>query len=122
MKFNKDILAAAKENEYFRQVLVTGKHSQVVLMSIPPHGEIGKEVHNVDQLVFCAEGEGEAVLDSEASAFLPGYLTFVPAGTWHNFYNTGNADLKIVTAYAPPEHPDGTIHKTKEEADKAEKN
>lgn len=121
MNFNQDIIELAKKNANFRRVLVTGKNSQLVLMSIPPKGEIGKEVHEkVDQVLCFVEGEGEAVLDDEVSSVIPGFVTFVPAGTWHNFYNTGETDLKLYTLYAPPQHPDGTIHQTKAEADAAE--
>jgi len=121
MIFNQDIVDLAKKNTNFRQVLVTGKNSQLVLMSISPKGEIGKEVHNnVDQILCFIEGEGEAVLDDEVSSVIPGFVTFVPAGTWHNFYNTGETDLKLYTIYAPPQHKDGTIHKTKEDAEQAE--
>lgn len=123
MQFHEDILKISKENSFFRKVLATGQHSQVVVMSIPPKGEIGNEVHEgVDQVLVCVEGEGEVVLDNkEVSAFLPGTLTFVPAGTWHNFLNTGNYDLKIFTIYSPPQHAPGTVHKTKAEADEAER-
>lgn len=120
MQFNQDIIDLAKKNTNFRQVLVTGKNSQLVLMSIPPKGEIGKEVHQVDQVLCFVEGEGEAVLDDEVSSVIPGFVTFVPAGTWHNFYNTGETDLKLYTIYAPPQHADGTVHKTKADAEKAE--
>ena len=102
-------------------MLHTGEHSQIVAMSIPVGGDIGEEVHpNTDQMLFFVDGEGEAILDGETRKVEEHDVVFVPAGTRHNFKNTGDEDLKLFTVYAPPEHPDGTIHKTKEEAQKAE--
>lgn len=119
--FNEDILALAMRNTFFRQVLSTGPHAQVVVMSIPPAGEIGEEVHtDVDQILVFVAGEGAAILDGERSAVSPGRLVHVPAGTRHNFVNTGTVDLKLYTVYAPPEHAPGTIHRTKAEADAEE--
>jgi mannose-6-phosphate isomerase-like protein (cupin superfamily) len=120
MPFNEDIVKRAKANSYFREVLATGPHSQVVVMSIPPGGDIGEEVHDdVDQTLVFVEGEGEAILDGEKSAVGVDRLVHVPAGTRHNFVNTGKVDLRLYTIYAPPEHKPGTIHKTKAEADAA---
>ncbi len=119
--FNEDILALATENAYFRRVLSTGPHAQVVVMSIPPAGEIGEEVHtDVDQILVFVTGEGAAVLDGERSHVSPGRLVHVPAGTLHNVVNTGSVDLKLYTVYAPPEHAPGTVHRTKTEADAEE--
>lgn len=119
--FNEDILALAMRNTFFRQVLSTGPHAQVVVMSIPPAGEIGEEVHtDVDQILVFVAGEGAAILDGERSLVSPGRLVHVPAGTRHNFVNTGPIDLKLYTVYAPPEHAPGTIHRTKAEADAEE--
>lgn len=118
MAFNIDIVAAAKANTFFRQVLSTGKHAQVVVMSIPPGGEIGEEVHeHVDQVLAFVEGEGVAILEGVESAVGPDRLVHVPAGMRHNFVNRGSADLRLFTVYAPPQHAPGTIHKTKAEAD-----
>jgi mannose-6-phosphate isomerase-like protein (cupin superfamily) len=118
--FNVDIVKQARANSYFREVLATGPHCQVVVMSIPPGGEIGSEVHSdVDQVLVFVQGEGEAILDGEKSAVGPDRLVHVPAGTRHNFVNTGKGDLRLYTIYAPPEHKPGTIHKTKAEADAA---
>ena len=120
MSFNEDIVKRAKANSYFREVLATGPHSQVVVMSIPPGGDIGEEVHDdVDQTLVFVEGEGQAILDGHKSAVSVDRLVYVPAGTRHNFVNTGNVDLRLYTIYAPPEHKPGTIHKTKAEADAA---
>ena len=120
MAFNEDIVKRAKANSYFREVLATGPHSQVVVMSIPPGGDIGEEVHDdVDQTLVFVEGEGQAILDGYKSAVSVDRLVYVPAGTRHNFVNTGNVDLRLYTIYAPPEHKPGTIYKTKAEADAA---
>ena len=119
--FNADILAAARENTDFRRVLATGDHSQIVVMTIEPDSEIGEEVHgHVDQVLVFVAGEGEAVIDGESGPVRPGHLTYVPAGTRHNFINKGDTPLKLYTVYAPPEHEPGTVHHTKAEADAAE--
>ncbi len=116
--FNEDILARAKRNSLFREVLSTGPHAQVVVMSIPPAGEIGEEVHDdVDQVLVFVEGEGVAVLEGKRSRVSPGRLVHVPAGMRHNFVNEGSVGLKLYTVYAPPQHAPGTIHRTKAEAD-----
>jgi len=118
--FIHDLKEKAKANTYFRQVLSTGKHSQIVVMSIPEGGEIGEEVHpDTDQVLYFVDGEGKAVLDGEEIPFEKHDTFLVQAGTRHNFINTGSEDLKIITAYSPPHHPDGTIHKTKAEAEAA---
>jgi mannose-6-phosphate isomerase-like protein (cupin superfamily) len=122
MPFSEDILARAKRNSFFREVVSTGPHAQVVVMSIPPVGEIGEEVHHdVDQVLVFVEGEGVAVLEGERSPVSPGRLVHVPAGTRHNFVNEGSVDLKLYTVYTAPKHAPGTIHRTKAEADADEK-
>jgi mannose-6-phosphate isomerase-like protein (cupin superfamily) len=110
----------ARENPNFRETLATGEFSQIVLMTLQPGEEIGEEVHEGDQILLFVEGEGEAVIEGETSPVRSNDLVFVPAGTRHNFVNTGAGPLRIVTVYAPPEHPDGTVHRTKAEADAAE--
>jgi mannose-6-phosphate isomerase-like protein (cupin superfamily) len=110
----------AGQNDYFRQTVVTGEHAQVVVMTIQPGEDIGEETHEGDQILFFVEGECEAVLDGQSSHAGPGDMVFVPAGTLHNFINTGSEPLRLVTTYAPPEHPDGTVHRTKAEAEAAE--
>ena len=118
MAFNVDIVAATKANTFFRQVLSTGPHAQVVVMTIPVGGEIGEEVHEgVDQILAFVEGEGVAILDGEESPVGSDRLVHVPAGTRHNFVNRGSVELRLFTVYAPPEHAPGTIHRTKAEAD-----
>ncbi|PIT89121.1 MAG: cupin domain-containing protein [Candidatus Levybacteria bacterium CG10_big_fil_rev_8_21_14_0_10_36_7] len=117
----KNIIQKAKENTFFRQVLETGDKTQIVIMSIPKGGEIGEEVHpDNDQVLFLAEGQGETILNEQKTAFEQGDIVLVRAGIKHNFVNTGEKDLKIITTYSPSHHPAGTVHKTKEEADKAE--
>jgi len=121
MAFNEDIAQRAARNPFFREVLATGPHAQIVVMNIPPGGEIGAETHaHVDQVLIFVSGEGVAVLDGERSVVGPGRLVLVPAGTLHNFINTGTTDLHLYTIYAPPQHAPGTIHRTKAEADAAE--
>ena len=121
MDLKTDIRRLARENEDFRREVITGPHSQVVLMSVEPGSEIGDEVHeDVDQVLVFVDGTGEAVVDGQTSGVEPGDMVFVPAGTRHNFVNRGDAPLKLYTVYSPPEHPAGTVHHTKEEADAAE--
>ena len=118
MGLNIDIVAAAKANTHFRQVLSTGANAQVVVMSIPPGGEIGEEVHDhVDQVLAFVEGEGVAIMAGVESRVGPDRLVHVPAGTLHNVVNRGSGDLRLYTVYAPPQHAVGTIHRTKAEAD-----
>ena len=89
MRFNEDIMERARRNTYFREVVVTGSHSQVVVMSIPIGGEVGLETHDaVDQVLVFVSGEGVAILDGERSPVTPGRLVDVPAGTEHNILNT----------------------------------
>lgn len=116
--FNDDILARARRNSFFREVLTTGPHAQVVVMSLPPAGEIGEEIHDdVDQVLVFVEGRGVAVLDGLRSEVSPGRLVLVPAGVRHNFVNEDPVDLKLYTVYTGPKHAPGTIHRTKAEAD-----
>jgi mannose-6-phosphate isomerase-like protein (cupin superfamily) len=118
MAFNVDIVGAAKANTFFRRVLSTGANAQVVVMSIPPGGEIGEETHeHVDQVLAFVEGKGVATLDGQESPVGPDRLVHVPAGTRHNFVNAGSGDLRLYTVYAPPQHAPGTIHRTKADAD-----
>lgn len=107
-----------QSNNYFREVLFTAPHSQLVVMSLAPGEEIGEEVHaEVDQFLRIEAGEGKAVLDGEETVIGDGVAVVVPAGVRHNFINTSSsASLKLYTIYSPAEHRDGTIHKTKVEA------
>ncbi len=118
---NDDIVARARQNDAFRREVITGQHSQVVLMTIPPGGEIVDEVHEgIDQVLLFVEGEAEAVVGGETSRVGPNQIVVVPGGTRHNFVNVGGEPLRLVTFYAPPDHAPGTVHATKEEADAAE--
>lgn len=119
--FNGDIVERTKRNPYFREVLATGRHLQVVVMSIPPGAEIGEEVHSdIDQLLVFVSGEGTAILDGKSSKVRPDRLVHVPAGMRHNFINSGPTDLRLYTVYGPPQHRPGTVHRTKAQADAAE--
>lgn len=105
-------------NDDFRHVLFTGKLSQLVVMRIPPGGEIGEETHDhVEQTLYFQSGTGEAILNGETFPVAPGDVFVVTPGTKHNFKNTGSEPLKVATVYAPPNHIDGRIHRTKADAD-----
>jgi mannose-6-phosphate isomerase-like protein (cupin superfamily) len=111
-------------NGYFRQVLFTAKHAQLVVMCLQPGEDIGDEVHpGVDQFFRIERGEAKFVFDEkEESLAHDGDGVVVPAGTYHNVINASKtAQLKLYTIYSPPNHPDGTVHKTKAEAEAAEK-
>ena len=110
----------AGQNEAFRRVIETGDHAQLVVMTIQPGEEIGEETHDGDQILLFVEGEGEAILEGQPSPVGAEDYVFVPAGMVHNFVNTSDGPLRLVSIYAPPEHPHGTVHQTKAEADAAE--
>jgi len=105
-------------NTFFRQVLFTAPHSQLVVMCLQPNENIGVEVHqNVDQFFRIEEGEGKVVLNGEEHPIKNGDAVVVPAGTQHNVINTSaEKQLKLYTIYSPAQHKDGTVHKTKAEA------
>ena len=108
-------------NDFFRQVIFTAPHSQLVLMSLKPKEEIGEEIHDVDQFFRFEEGEGKVVIDGEETEVKDGWAMVVPAGAKHNVINTSETEsLKLYTIYSPANHSDGTIHKTKAEALAAE--
>ena len=115
----KDTLA----NENFRQVLYTAPNLQLVLMTLQPGEEIGMETHDHGDQFFRVEGgEGEAILDGETHRLADGDIVVIPAGTEHNIVNTSTSEaLRVYTIYTPPEHPDGTVHRTKAEADEHER-
>ena len=115
------IATVAEQSADFRRVLWTGGHIQLVIMTIPPGGEIGSEVHaDTDQILTFVSGTGEADVAGQTKPVAQGDLVVVPAGTRHNFRNTGVNPLVLYTVYGPPEHADGTVHATKAEADAAE--
>jgi mannose-6-phosphate isomerase-like protein (cupin superfamily) len=110
------------KNENFRKVLFTGKHSQLVVMSLKPGEEIGTEVHeSVDQFFRIEVGKAKFIVDGKETIVADDEAFIVPAGSQHNVINTGNKVLKLYTIYSPANHPDGTIHKTKREAEEYEK-
>lgn len=116
--FTGDIHQLTRDNNNFRKVLFTTKISQLVVMSIPADEEIGEEVHKgIDQILTIVEGEGETVLEGKKSAVKAGSVIVVPAGMKHNVITKGKKALKLYTMYAPPDHKDGTIHRTKEDAE-----
>ena len=115
------IATVAEQSADFRRVLWTGEHTQLVIMTIPVGGEIGLETHDEnDQILAFVSGTGEARVGGETRAVTQGDLVVVPAGTGHNFVNTGVNPLVLSTVYGPPDHADGVVHATKEEADAAE--
>jgi mannose-6-phosphate isomerase-like protein (cupin superfamily) len=115
------IATEAEKSSDFRRVLWTGQHTQLVIMTIPPGGEIGEETHEEnDQILTFVSGVGEAVVSGRTRKVAAGDLVVVPAGTKHNFTNSGPNPLVLYTVYGPPEHADGAVHRTKEEADAAE--
>ena len=119
--FVDNIEEKTEQNNFFRQVLYTGKHTQLVVMSLLPGEEIGMEVHpQVDQFFRIEEGRAKVVIDGEEHEVDEGFAIIVPAGSQHNVINTGSNPLKLYTLYSPPNHPDGTIHRTRAEAMAAE--
>ena len=118
--FVTDIEQDTLENKTFRTVLYTGSYMQLVVMSIKPGEEIGMEMHGQDQFVRIEAGKGKVILDEKEHEIADGSAVVVPAGTHHNFINTGEEDLKLYTLYATPHHKDGVVHKTKEDAEKEE--
>jgi len=110
-------------NDHFREVLYTAGHSQLVVMTIQPGDEIGLERHEGhDQFIRVEAGEGVAILDGERHALEDGSAVVIPSGTEHNVINTSRTEpLRLYTIYSPPEHPDGTVHRTKAEADEYER-
>ena len=111
------------DNTCFREVLFTGPHAQLVVMALGPGEEIGMETHaDVDQFIRGEAGRGTAILDGKEHTLEDGSAIVIPAGTKHNIINASRSEpLKLYTLYSPPEHPEGTIHKTKAEADAYER-
>lgn len=107
------------QNDYFREVLFTSQHSQLVVMSLNPNEEIGIEIHEiVDQFIRIEQGEGKAILNGEEYLISDGFAIVIPAGVEHNILNTSSEKkMKLYTVYSPAHHKDKTIHKTKQEAE-----
>lgn len=119
MSYITNIINETNTNSFFRKVLFTGQKSQLVVMDIPPGGEIGEETHeHVEQTLFFLSGSGKAIINGEEKPIGAGDVAVITPGTRHNFVNTGTESLKVYTVYAPPNHIDGRIHKTKADADK----
>jgi mannose-6-phosphate isomerase-like protein (cupin superfamily) len=126
--FTININEATKQNNTFRTALWTGRHLQVTLMRINVGADIGLEIHpNVDQFLRIEQGQGivkmgktKDRLDYQAMVS-DDFAIMIPAGTWHNVINTGSMPLKLYSIYAPPQHPKGTVHQTKADAEAAEK-
>lgn len=115
------IATTAEQSADFRRVLWTGAHTQLVVMTIPVDGEIGEETHDdTDQILTIVSGTGQARVSGATRAIAQGDLVVVPAGRSHNIVNTGPNPLVLYTVYGPPEHADGAVHATKDEADAAE--
>jgi mannose-6-phosphate isomerase-like protein (cupin superfamily) len=114
---------ATLDNDYFRQVLFTGEHLQLVVMCLQPGEEIGNEVHpTVDQFFRIEEGDARFVFNGKEEHLVHASdAVVVSAGTYHNVINVSSTQpLRLYTIYTPPQHPDGTVHKTKAEAEAAE--
>ena len=122
-----DIEDATLANDTFRTVLFTGQNLQLTVMRLGPGEEIGVEMHDhLDQFIRIEEGMARVTMGpsedevSETHEVEDDWAVIIPGGTWHNVINTGEGDLKLYSLYTPPEHPDGTVHRTKAEADAAE--
>lgn len=118
MSYTGNIIKETQENSFFRKVVFTGLKSQLVVMDIKPGEDIGEETHpHVEQTLFILSGEGKSVLDGVETPYVAGDAVVVTPGTKHNFVNTGTLSMKIFTIYAPANHIDGRVHKTKQEAE-----
>jgi len=117
--FNTNIEKATLENENYRKVLYTSKHSQLVLMSLKPNEEIGMEVHpDNDQFFRFEKGQGKCVIDGNEYEVKDGSAIVVPAGARHNVINISDTEeLKLYTIYSPAHHKDGVVRATKAEAE-----
>ena len=122
-----DIEDATLTNDTFRTVLFTGENLQLTVMRLQPGEEIGVEMHDhLDQFIRIEQGRARITIGpsedevSETHELEDDWAVVIPGGTWHNVVNTGDGDLRLYSIYTPPEHPDGTVHRTKAEADAAE--
>jgi mannose-6-phosphate isomerase-like protein (cupin superfamily) len=123
-----DIERATLDNDTFRTVLFTGEHTQLTVMRLGRGEDIGREAHDhIDQFIRIEQGSARVELGASEDRVDETYevgddwAVIVPAGVWHNVVNTGDGELKLYSLYSPPEHPDGTVHKTKTEAEEAER-
>jgi mannose-6-phosphate isomerase-like protein (cupin superfamily) len=116
--FVQNIESLSLKNNDFRRVIYTTERSQLVLMMLQPHEEIGMEMHeDIDQFFRVEEGKGEAILNEVHHKLEDGSAVLVPAGVHHNIVNTGDRPLKLYTLYTPPNHRDGVVHHTRAEAE-----
>jgi mannose-6-phosphate isomerase-like protein (cupin superfamily) len=121
-----DVERTTLDNETFRTVVFTGEHTQLTVMRLGPGEDIGREVHpHIDQFLRIEQGQGRVELGrteevDETYDVEDDWAIIVPAGVWHNVVNTGSNELKLYSLYSPPEHPDGTVHRTKADAERAE--
>ncbi len=122
--FIDDIEHATLENPHFRQVLFTGDRLQLTVMTIPVGGEVGLEMHDhLDQFIRIESGSAKVTFGpsegevTETHDVGDDWAVIIPGGTWHNVINTGDQPLSLYSLYSPPEHPAGTIHETKADAD-----
>lgn len=120
--YSVNIETTTLENETFRTVLYTAPRCQLVVMTLRPGEDIGMETHeDGDQFIRVEAGDGEAILDGERHSLSDGTALVIPAGTEHDIINRSTTKaLRLYTVYAPPQHADGTIHRTKADAAKAE--
>jgi mannose-6-phosphate isomerase-like protein (cupin superfamily) len=123
-----DIEKATLDNDTFRTVLFTGEHTQLTVMRLGPGEDIGREAHHDrDQFLRIEQGRARLELGTaedrvdETHEVEDDWAIIIPAGVWHNVVNTGEGELKLYSLYSPPEHPDGTVHRTKAEAEEAER-
>jgi len=115
--FEGDIKKMAAENAFFRRTVYTGEHSQLMLMSIPEHGESGEEKQeDADKILFIVKGRAKSILNGRVREAGKRSVIFVPAGNLHNLANAGDDELKLFAVYSPPLYADGTIHKTPQDA------
>lgn len=119
-----NIEQVTRQNKNFRTALWTGEYLQMTLMYIPVCEDIGLEIHpDTDQFISVEEGQGIVMIGQYKNQLnfkqriCKGDAVFIPAGMWHNIVNTGNCPLKLASIYAPPHHPHGTVHQTKEDAE-----
>jgi mannose-6-phosphate isomerase-like protein (cupin superfamily) len=114
-----NIERATLANADFRRVLYTGRNLQLVLMTLPPGCDIGEEVHeDRDQFFRIEQGEGVVKIDGVENKVTDDFAVIVPAGARHNVINTGSEPLRLYTIYGPPEHKDGVVHVTREQAER----
>jgi mannose-6-phosphate isomerase-like protein (cupin superfamily) len=122
-----DIEAETLDNTTFRTVVYTGEHTQLTVMRLGPGEDIGREAHpHLDQFLRVEHGTARVELGRTEDSIDESYeiehdwAVIVPAGVWHNLINTGETDVKLYSLYSPPEHPPGTVHRTKADAEAAE--